>query len=110
MDDVLQGQGVYTYEDGGVLYGTYVDGELNGPAQEFDPEGRLIFKGQYKDNIHYGICWIYYPVRFTVCSCNPCRASVLSRSYLSGLTVYNQTVVVCRTEAAWWARSTRTGR
>ncbi|XP_053538176.1 histone-lysine N-methyltransferase SETD7 isoform X3 [Ictalurus punctatus] len=65
VDDVLQGQGVYTYEDGGVLYGTYVDGELNGPAQEFDPEGRLIFKGQYKDNIHYGICWIYYPVLFT---------------------------------------------
>ncbi|TSO15265.1 Histone-lysine N-methyltransferase SETD7 [Bagarius yarrelli] len=63
IDDALQGQGVYTYEDGGVLHGTYADGELNGPAQEFDPEGRLIFKGQYKDNIRCGTCWIYYPDR-----------------------------------------------
>nr|DBA28965.1 TPA: hypothetical protein GDO54_009242 [Pyxicephalus adspersus] len=61
VDDALQGQGVYTYEDGGVLHGTYADGELNGPAQEFDGDGRLIFKGQYKDNIRHGICWIYYP-------------------------------------------------
>ncbi|XP_060783257.1 histone-lysine N-methyltransferase SETD7 isoform X1 [Neoarius graeffei] len=63
VDDALQGQGVYTYEDGGVLHSTYMDGELNGPAQEFDPEGHLIFKGQYKDNIRCGICWIYYPDR-----------------------------------------------
>lgn len=63
VDDALQGQGVYTYEDGGVLHGTYVDGELNGPAQEFDTDGKLIFKGQYKDNIRHGICWTYYPVR-----------------------------------------------
>ncbi|EQB79029.1 hypothetical protein CB1_001783001 [Camelus ferus] len=61
VDDALQGQGVYTYEDGGVLQGTYVDGELNGPAQEYDTDGRLIFKGQYKDNIRHGVCWIYYP-------------------------------------------------
>uniref|UniRef100_G3VCI9 Histone-lysine N-methyltransferase SETD7 n=1 Tax=Sarcophilus harrisii TaxID=9305 RepID=G3VCI9_SARHA len=61
VDDALQGQGVYTYEDGGVLKGTYADGELNGPAQEYDSDGRLIFKGQYKDNIRHGICWIYYP-------------------------------------------------
>ncbi|XP_069832947.1 histone-lysine N-methyltransferase SETD7 isoform X2 [Dendropsophus ebraccatus] len=61
VDDALQGQGVYTYEDGGVLHGTYVDGELNGPAQEHDADGRLIFKGQYKDNIRHGVCWIYYP-------------------------------------------------
>ncbi|XP_028599817.2 histone-lysine N-methyltransferase SETD7 [Podarcis muralis] len=61
VDDALQGQGVYTYEDGGALHGTYVDGELNGPAQEYDADGRLIFKGQYKDNIRCGICWIYYP-------------------------------------------------
>lgn len=62
VDDALQGQGVYTYEDGAALHGTYVDGELNGPAQEYDSDGRLIFKGQYKDNIRHGICWIYYPV------------------------------------------------
>lgn len=62
VDDALQGQGVYTYEDGGVLHGTYVDGELNGPAQEFDGEGRSMFKGQYKDNIRCGECWVYYPV------------------------------------------------
>ncbi|EGW07015.1 Histone-lysine N-methyltransferase SETD7 [Cricetulus griseus] len=61
VDDALQGQGVYTYEDGGVLQGTYVDGELNGPAQEYDTDGRLIFKGQYKDNIRHGVCWIHYP-------------------------------------------------
>uniref|UniRef100_A0A8D1M903 Histone-lysine N-methyltransferase SETD7 n=1 Tax=Sus scrofa TaxID=9823 RepID=A0A8D1M903_PIG len=61
VDDALQGQGVYTYEDGGVLQGMYVDGELNGPAQEYDTDGRLIFKGQYKDNIRHGVCWIYYP-------------------------------------------------
>lgn len=68
MDDALQGQGVYTYEDGGVLQGMYVDGELNGPAQEYDTDGRLIFKGQYKDNIRHGVCWIYYPVSLvTVC-------------------------------------------
>lgn len=83
MDDALQGQGVYTYEDGGVLHGTYMDGELNGPAQEFDPEGRLIFKGQYKDNIRCGICWIYYPVCFTLFSCNSCRTSVLLRRLCS---------------------------
>ncbi|XP_029368990.1 histone-lysine N-methyltransferase SETD7 [Echeneis naucrates] len=61
VDDALQGQGLYTYEDGGVLYGTYVDGELNGHAQEFDREGRLVFKGQYKDNNRCGECWVYYP-------------------------------------------------
>ncbi|XP_053317115.1 histone-lysine N-methyltransferase SETD7 isoform X1 [Spea bombifrons] len=61
VDDALQGQGIYTYEDGGALHGTYVDGELNGPAQEFDADGRLIFKGQYKDNVRHGVCWIYYP-------------------------------------------------
>ncbi|XP_049610512.1 histone-lysine N-methyltransferase SETD7 [Syngnathus scovelli] len=60
VDDVLQGQGVYSYEDGGVMHGTYVDGELNGPAQEFDIEGRPVFKGQYKDNIRCGECWAYY--------------------------------------------------
>lgn len=64
MDDALQGQGVYTYEDGGALHGTYVDGELNGPAREFDPDGHLVFRGQYKDNIHCGMCWTYYPVGF----------------------------------------------
>lgn len=53
---------MYTYEDGGVLHGTYVDGDLNGPAQEFDGEGRLVFKGQYKDNNRCGECWVYYPV------------------------------------------------
>ncbi|MBN3298336.1 SETD7 methyltransferase, partial [Amia calva] len=61
VDDALQGQGVYTYEDGGVLHGTYMDGELNGPAHEYDADGRLIFKGQYKDNNRWGVCWIYYP-------------------------------------------------
>ncbi|KAI4879319.1 hypothetical protein NFI96_022624 [Prochilodus magdalenae] len=63
VDDALQGQGLYTYEDGGALHGSYVDGELNGPAQEFDAEGRLIFRGQYKDNVRCGICWVYYPDR-----------------------------------------------
>lgn len=67
MDDALQGQGIYTYEDGGVLHGTYVDGELNGPAQEYDSDGRLIFKGRYKDNIRHGVCWIYYPVSLLSC-------------------------------------------
>lgn len=62
MDDALQGQGVYTYEDGGVLHGTYVDGELNGPAHEVDAEGRLVFKGQYSDNSRCGACWVYHPV------------------------------------------------
>ncbi|XP_022057095.2 histone-lysine N-methyltransferase SETD7 isoform X1 [Acanthochromis polyacanthus] len=61
VDDALQGQAVYTYEDGSVLNGTYVDGELNGPAQELDGEGRLVFKGQYKDNSRCGECWVYYP-------------------------------------------------
>ncbi|KAE8630306.1 hypothetical protein XENTR_v10000778 [Xenopus tropicalis] len=61
VDDALQGQGIYTYEDGGSLHGTYVEGELNGPAQEYDTDGRLIFKGQYKDNVRHGVCWIYYP-------------------------------------------------
>ncbi|XP_056419028.1 histone-lysine N-methyltransferase SETD7 isoform X2 [Hyla sarda] len=61
VDDALQGQGIYTYEDGGALHGTYVDGELNGPAQEYDADGKLIFKGQYKDNIRHEVCWIYYP-------------------------------------------------
>lgn len=68
VDDALQGQGIYTYEDGVVLHGTYVDGELNGPAQEYDSDGRLIFKGQYKDNIRHGVCWIYYPVSLTTCT------------------------------------------
>lgn len=61
VDDALQGQGIYTYEDGGSLHGTYMDGELNGPAQEYDTDGRLIFKGQYRDNNRQGVCWIYYP-------------------------------------------------
>ncbi|XP_020509036.1 histone-lysine N-methyltransferase SETD7 [Labrus bergylta] len=61
VDDALQGQGVYKYEEGGVLHGTYVDGELNGPAQEFNGEGRLVFKGQYKENIRCGDCQVYYP-------------------------------------------------
>lgn len=62
VDDALQGQGMYTYEDGGVLHGTYVDGELNGPAQELDGEARLVFKGHYKDNNRCGECWVYHPV------------------------------------------------
>lgn len=61
---------MYTYEDGGVLHGTYVDGELNGPAQEFDGEGRLVFKGQYKDNTRCGECWVYYPVSQLSAHCN----------------------------------------
>ncbi|KAM6999665.1 histone-lysine N-methyltransferase SETD7 isoform 2-T2 [Tautogolabrus adspersus] len=61
VDDALQGQGVYKYEEGGVLHGTYVDGELNGPAQEFNGDGRLVFKGQYKDNNRCGECQVYYP-------------------------------------------------
>uniref|UniRef100_A0A1A7YBU0 Histone-lysine N-methyltransferase SETD7 n=1 Tax=Iconisemion striatum TaxID=60296 RepID=A0A1A7YBU0_9TELE len=60
VDDALQGQGVYTCEDGGVLNGTYVDGELNGPAQEMNGEGCLVFRGQYKDNLRCGACWIYH--------------------------------------------------
>lgn len=76
VDDALQGQGIYTYEDGVVLHGTYVDGELNGPAQEYDSDGRLIFKGQYKDNIRHGVCWIYYPVSLTTCSLY-CRVTPL---------------------------------
>ncbi|KAG7517280.1 histone-lysine N-methyltransferase SETD7 isoform X1 [Solea senegalensis] len=67
VDDALQGQGVYTYEDGGVLHGTYTDGELNGLAQEFDADGRLVFKGQYKDNSRCGPCWNYYPDGGCVC-------------------------------------------
>ncbi|XP_076020902.1 histone-lysine N-methyltransferase SETD7 isoform X2 [Genypterus blacodes] len=63
VDDALQGQGVYTYEDGGALHGTYMDGELNGPAQEYDGDGHLGFKGQYKDNSRCGQCWIYRPDR-----------------------------------------------
>lgn len=39
-----------------------MDGDLNGPAQEFDGEGHLVFKGQYKDNNRCGECWVYYPV------------------------------------------------
>lgn len=39
-----------------------MEGELNGPAQEFDGEGHLVFKGQYKDNNRCGECWVYYPV------------------------------------------------
>lgn len=62
MDDTLQGQGVYRYEDGGALHGTYVDGELNGPAQEYDQDGQLIFKGLYKDNVRCGLCWFYHSV------------------------------------------------
>ncbi|XP_041847178.1 histone-lysine N-methyltransferase SETD7 [Melanotaenia boesemani] len=61
VDDALQGQGVYTHEDCSCLNGTYVDGELNGPAQEFDGEGRLVFRGQYKDNSRCGECWVYHP-------------------------------------------------
>ncbi|XP_015817332.3 histone-lysine N-methyltransferase SETD7 [Nothobranchius furzeri] len=61
VDDALQGQGVYTCEDGSVLNGTYVDGELNGPAQEMNGEGCLVFRGQYKDNLRCGACWIYHP-------------------------------------------------
>lgn len=69
VDDALHGQGVYTYEDGAVLYGTYVDGELNGPAQEFDGAGRLMFKGQYRDNSRCGECSVYYPVSHTRVLC-----------------------------------------
>lgn len=61
---------MYTYEDGGILHGTYVDGELNGPAQECDAEGRLAFKGQYKDNNRCGECWVYYPVSQLSAHCN----------------------------------------
>ncbi|KAK7137810.1 hypothetical protein R3I94_013452 [Phoxinus phoxinus] len=61
VDDALQGQGIYSYEDGGALHGTYVDGELNGPAQEFNSDGQRVFRGQYKDNIRCGMCWVYYP-------------------------------------------------
>ncbi|CAL9697308.1 unnamed protein product [Knipowitschia caucasica] len=61
VEDALQGQGVYTYEDGAQLCGTYADGELNGPATEYHSDGRLAFRGQYKDNSRCGDCAIYYP-------------------------------------------------
>ncbi|XP_062902708.1 histone-lysine N-methyltransferase SETD7 isoform X2 [Mobula hypostoma] len=61
IDDALQGQAVYTYEDGSSLHGTYIDGELNGIAQEYDSEGRLTFRGQYRDNVRWGVCWMYFP-------------------------------------------------
>ncbi|XP_072898824.1 histone-lysine N-methyltransferase SETD7 isoform X1 [Hemitrygon akajei] len=60
IDDALQGQAVYTYEDGSSLHGTYIDGELNGIAQEYDSEGRLTFRGQYRDNVRWGVCWMYF--------------------------------------------------
>lgn len=62
VEDALQGQGIYTNEDGGILYGTYVDSELSGPAQEFDGEGCLVFQGQYKENNRCGECWLFNPV------------------------------------------------
>ncbi|CAL8358696.1 unnamed protein product [Merluccius merluccius] len=61
VDDALQGPGTYTYEDGGKLQGTYLGGELNGPAQEYDGGGRLVFRGQYRDNSRWGKCWLCYP-------------------------------------------------
>ncbi|CAF91934.1 unnamed protein product, partial [Tetraodon nigroviridis] len=61
VEDALQGQGTYTNNDGGILYGTYFDGELNGPAQEFDGDGCLVFRGQYKNNSRCGECWFYHP-------------------------------------------------
>uniref|UniRef100_A0A8C5S217 Histone-lysine N-methyltransferase SETD7 n=1 Tax=Laticauda laticaudata TaxID=8630 RepID=A0A8C5S217_LATLA len=76
VDDGLQGQGIYTNEDGGTLHGNYIDGELNGPAQENDADGRLVFKGQYKDNIRHGFCWIYYSVSWIVFShVSPCNTN-----------------------------------
>uniref|UniRef100_V9KF86 Histone-lysine N-methyltransferase SETD7 n=1 Tax=Callorhinchus milii TaxID=7868 RepID=V9KF86_CALMI len=60
VDDALQGQAVYSYEDKSTLHGTYIDGELNGPAQEYNSEGQLTFRGQYRDNIRCGVCWIYF--------------------------------------------------
>ncbi|XP_078457239.1 histone-lysine N-methyltransferase SETD7 isoform X3 [Lampetra planeri] len=60
VEDVLQGQAVYTAEDGSTVHGTYVDGELHGSAREYDPEGRITFRGQYRDNLRCGLCWIYF--------------------------------------------------
>ncbi|XP_041041223.1 histone-lysine N-methyltransferase SETD7 isoform X3 [Carcharodon carcharias] len=60
IDDALQGQAVYTYEDGSTLHGTYIDGELNGIAEEYDSEGHLTFRGQYRDNVRWGVCWMYF--------------------------------------------------
>ncbi|XP_051784499.1 histone-lysine N-methyltransferase SETD7 [Erpetoichthys calabaricus] len=86
VDDALQGQGIYTYEDGGVLHGTYMDGELNGPAQEYDSEGVMIFKGQYKDNNRHGECWVYYPV-----SRNGTCKSTLKQFKAATLTMFHLT-------------------
>jgi histone-lysine N-methyltransferase SETD7 len=39
--------------------GQYVDGELHGPAHEFNSYGQLVFKGCYKHNVRYGLCCLY---------------------------------------------------
>lgn len=110
VDDALQGQGIYTYEDGVVLHGTYVDGELNGPAQEYDSDGRLIFKGQYKDNIRHGVCWIYYPVSSTTC-CLHCRIVPLGSFLFSPAetNIHRDPVIQKSTHKNLGGRSVRSG-
>ena len=63
MDDNLEGHGVYLFADGSRMEATFESGLMNGPAQEFDSSGKLMFSGHYTDNVRCGNCWCYKQVR-----------------------------------------------
>lgn len=53
-DDLIEGEG-YLYDNGQVTFkGTWVAGKRCGFGQEFQG-GKLLFKGQYKDDVRNGI-------------------------------------------------------
>ena len=49
MDDVLQGKGVYTRDDGTQIISQYHKGELHGESTEYNTVGDVIYKGCYNN-------------------------------------------------------------
>lgn len=57
--DGLQGEGIYTHEDGSYTISEYKDGEMNGHAKEYDHNKKLVFEGNYQENERIGLCHFY---------------------------------------------------
>ena len=59
MDDVLEGKGIYTRDDGTQIISQYHKGELHEESMEYNTVGDVTFKGCYNDGTRDGFCIAY---------------------------------------------------
>jgi len=61
FNDDLNGFGWYYSPDSGTIRGEYLNGELCGLVSEYDLSGRLVYEGNYEDNMRNGFGTLYVP-------------------------------------------------